>query len=263
MKKILLLILCFSIQFNYSQTKPLNKNTYEVKFDSLNQRIDNLKIEINSLKLKEQNSIKNINNLNTDLLFYKVKEDYYAAALAEQTTRFAIIISGILFLFSLISFGTFKFQVQRVKKFTTKNISKLEIEFNDYKEKLSKTSNDLIGAKGNLFTSIAIHFKKEKNYVNAFYYHLLAARAHGEHNENKEVGLESEAKSTKKDKYETSITNLNMSLKCLELAKTEKDKINKNIYNIKETLDSVSVFKNEKVKNLIAKIRILIDDITK
>ena len=69
------------------------------------QNIDSLNIENkNSEKALQNEIISNYEALNDslkeELRTYKVKEDYFAAALSDQSTRFALIISLVFFSFS-------------------------------------------------------------------------------------------------------------------------------------------------------------------
>lgn len=97
MKRIFLLIILFSYVTIYGQK--LNVS------DSL--ILANIKLSDNLGKTND--------SLKKELLLYQVKEDYYAAALSDQSTRFSLIVASIVGLFALISFSNFKREVRKLK----------------------------------------------------------------------------------------------------------------------------------------------------
>lgn len=266
MKNIIILFVIFFFGISYSQTKIIKKNITEnnLKIERLYQNIDSLKIKIKDQNLINTNSLNEIDTLNKDLLFYKVKEDYYATAISEQSTRFAIIVSGILALFIFISFRSFKYgvskntentkktektkkQIQKIEK-EKKELQKIEQEFIDFKNKLLETSDKLYGGRGNLYTSVSMYFESKKNYHHAFEYQILAAKSHGIHSENN---------SLKDKEYRACIVNLNLSLEHLKKESINKEYLIKINSKTKETLDELNSLQSDKVKGLIAEIRIL------
>jgi hypothetical protein len=266
MKNIIILFVIFFFGISYSQTKIIKKNITEsnLKIERLYQNIDSLKIKIKDQNEINTNSLNEIDTLNKDLLFYKVKEDFYAKAISEQSKRFAIIVSGILALFIFISFRSFKYgvskntentkktektkkQIQKIEK-EKKELQKIEQEFIDFKNKLLETSDKLYGGRGNLYTSVSMYFESKKNYHHAFEYQILAAKSHGIHSENNSL----------KDKdYRACIVNLNLSLEHLKKESINKEYLIKINSKTKETLDELNSLQSDKVKNLIAEIRIL------
>jgi len=263
MKNIIILFVIFFFGISYSQTKIIKKNITEnnLKIERLYQNIDSLKIKIKDQNLINTNSLNKIDTLNKDLLFYKVKEDYYATAISEQSTRFAIILSGILALFIFISFRSFKYgiskntentektkkQIQKIEQ-EKKQIQKIEQEFIDFKNKLLETSDKLYGGRGNLYSSVSMYFESKKNYHHAFEYQILAAKSHGIHSENN---------SLKDKEYRACIVNLNLSLEHLKKESINKEYLIKINSKTKETLDELNSLQSDKVKGLIAEIRIL------
>ena len=270
MKNIIILFVIFFFGISYSQTKIIKKNITEsnLKIERLYQNIDSLKIKIKDQNLINTNSLNEIDTLNKDLLFYKVKEDYYATAISEQSTRFAIIVSGILALFIFISFRSFKYgvskntektkkqiqktkqekkQIQKIEQ-EKKELQKIEQEFIDFKNKLLETSDKLYGSRGNLYTSVSMYFESKKNYHHAFEYQILAAKSHGIHSENN---------SLKDKEYRACIVNLNLSLEHLKKESINKEYLIKINSKTKETLDELNSLQSDKVKGLIAEIRIL------
>ncbi|MGK0326546.1 MAG: hypothetical protein ACJA1D_001901, partial [Polaribacter sp.] len=250
MKIIITLFVIFFFGISYSQTKIIKKNITErnLKIERLYQNIDSLKIKIKDQNLINTNSFNEIDTLNKDLLFYKVKEDYYATVISEQSTRFAIIVSGILALFIFISFKSFKYGVSKNTENTKKKIQKIEEEFIEFKDELSETSDKLHGGRGNLYTSVSMYFESKKNYHHAFEYQILAAKSHGIHSENN---------SLKDKEYRVCIVNLNLSLGHLKKESINTEYLIKINGKTKETLDELNSLKSDKVKDLIAEIRIL------
>ena len=257
MKKFIIIIIFFTFSINYSQTKILKKNINElnIKIENLNLNIDTLKSNIKKQKLATEKLRTKITFQDKDLLFYKVKEDYYATAISEQSTRFALIISAILALFTFISFKSFKSEVSKIKKRTEKQIKKVETEFIEYKDKLTETSNDLTRAKGNIYASIAVYFRDNKSYESAFRYQLLSAKEHGFHKENNTLKDKSE-----ETDYKTCIANLKLSLKHLNQTTIKLEQLTEDLDKTKGIIDSLSTLENEEVKNLTAKIRILLNE---
>lgn len=235
--------------------------------NNINKKIDSI-TNIQNILLKKQNSFENSleqsksvsDSLKRELLFYKVKEDFYATALSDQSTRFTLIISGILALFALLSFGAFKYEVSKIRESTEKRILKYESKVNKYKIQLKETTNQLIGAKGNLFTSIATSFEKEKSYVSAFRYFIFAARAHGEFNKNRK--LKEFEQEVIGNKYRTAISNLHFAKKCLLKISTKEQKIDlkSKIVLLEESIDIMNNFSDTDIKHLISEIRIGIKD---
>lgn len=248
MKNILsLLLLLFSTNF-HSQTnkldsKNINDSLYETKINN----------NENLLKFKSD-------SLNKELLYYKIKEDYYSTALSDQGNRFTLIVSGILVLFTLVSFGAFKYEISNIKKETNHKLKVHKDEINNYKKKLSKTITELKSAKGNLNTSIALHFEKEEKYGQAFIFYIGASVGHGhlykEKKKKKQLGYD------EKKRFKTCIANLNLALKNLKLIENPKENeaINNSLDSIKKNIDKIYRFDNEDVKNLISQIRTLLNN---
>lgn len=249
MKKISLLIfLIFSISILSQNEIKTNKNITD---------------NINSLETQYEKRIKDLDkyyklksdSLNKELLYFKVKEDFYSAALADQGNRFTLILSGILGLFALISFGVFKYEVSQISKKTKKKLNAQKKEFNKYKNELLETNTDLNSTKGNLFTSIAIYFQKEEEFVNAFHYFIVAAKSHGNITDKKK--LETKLETSEEHNYDVCLSNLNLALENLKKIKLDEDKqeLQKKIDKIKKVINIIYNFNNEEVKEVITQIR--------
>lgn len=247
MKKILLIIIIIFPSLINSQNNVL-KNKLEKtnsRLDSLEAKQHEIELPIKELKYSLEQSKLKSDSLKSELLFYKVKEDYYASALSDQSTRFTLIISGILALFAIISFGAFKFEVARIQKESNNKYFELQAKFEKYSTKLSKNKKTLVSATGNLNITIATLFKKEKKHGVAFFYYILGARDHGK-------------ASKKDDKFKVAINNLEYAMDSLKNCKADSFVEFENELNVlSKAFDKISAFKNETVKVLIAEIRVL------
>lgn len=211
---------------------------------------------INDTLLKEKKETFDFksDSLEKELLFYKVKEDFYTAALSDQANRFTLIITGILALFTIISFGAFKYEVLKIREETDLKLKKHKKEIKDYKKQLSETNIELTGAKANLSTSIAKYFEKENDHVSAFYFYLSAAKSHGERKWTDAIDSEESAK----ESFGVCLTNLDLAVNCLNNITTvkEKTKLKAKLSAVNKLLDLTHNFEDNKVKIVIAKIRI-------
>jgi hypothetical protein len=248
-KKIIILIMLLLTLPNFSQnfkeqnsTKDNNTNQSTIGNDSL------LKNPKETINFKSD-------SLEKELLFYKVKEDFYTAALSDQANRFTLIITGILALFAVISFGAFKYEVLKIREETDFKLKKNKKEIENYKKQLSETNIELTGAKANLSTSIAKYFEKENDHVSAFFYYLSAAKSHGESKWSKNV---SESEEPEKKPFDVCLINLDFAIDCLNKITTtkEKTKLKLKLNSVNKIMDYTHNFDNHKVKKNIAKIRI-------
>ena len=249
-KLILFLILIISISVFSQNNNNLNKQSIKEKIDSLS-----LSKSKQNLKIEKLNNLINSKNdsLEKELLYFKVKEDYYSTALSNQANRFTLIISGILALLALLSFGLFKIEISKIRQETNKKLSKHKKEIKKYKKQLSETNTDLKGAKGNLYTAIAKHFEKENNFVNAFFYYLTAAKNHG-HLPNKNL---TQDKKSEKD-YSVCQSNINLAMDSLKKIKSDDDieSLKLKLESSQKIMDFITNIESEKVKNKIAEVRV-------
>ena len=118
-KLILIILLLFSSITLYCSPKNLDIE--------LRDKIH--KIETSQMKLNKTND-----SLSKELLYYKVKEDYYVTALGAETTRFALIISGLLAIIAIASGLVFwKYIPNKIKEIKAL-INKQENAFLEHKE---------------------------------------------------------------------------------------------------------------------------------
>tara|TARA_R110002049_G_scaffold284809_3_gene465515 strand:+ start:617 stop:1396 length:780 start_codon:yes stop_codon:yes gene_type:complete len=246
----LIFILIFSLSVFSQKNNQIKKYNINDKIDSLNRS------ELNqNLKIEKLNKLVNFktDSLEKELLYFKVKEDYYSTALSDQANRFTLIISGILALLALLSFGLFKNEVSKIRLETDKKLSKHKKEIKKYKKQLLETNTDLKSAKGNLSTAIAKHFEKEKDFAHSFFYYVAAAKGHGE-SANEKANPE-EASETN---YAVCLSNIRLAMDSLDKIELEEDietlKIKPEL--TQTYMDDVSKIENVEVRNKIAEVRV-------
>ncbi|OOG79003.1 hypothetical protein, partial [Flavobacterium sp. A45] len=124
-----------------------------------------------------------------------------------------------------------------------------------YRIDLKETKTELKLAKGNLSTAIALHFEKEKDYVNAFFYFISASKGHGESSEEKKES--NITNNPEKKHYETCITNLNLASKNLKKITTDpdKEKLKTKVDSVKKLMNDIHKLNEDEVKNLVSTIR--------
>jgi hypothetical protein len=238
------------------QNKKLNNQLdfIEKTNDSIINRQNELKSQLDTL-IYELNKSKSINDsINKELTFYRVKEDYYSTALSTQSTRFALIISGVLALFGILSFSFYKIELIRLKKSTKKRIDKQTEKFIEHIDKIEGLDENLNLALGNLNITIALLFLEKKLLIDAFKYYLIGSKHLTDWNISQ---LKPDEKI--EERFKTIISNLRMTEKHLdeiidknygkEEFKDQIDKINK-ILNEHKTNDYIEI------TNLIASIRV-------
>lgn len=156
MKQLYILILFFVFPITFAQTGNEN-NVLEAKIATLSEEIKK------ATKLNE--------SLKEDLLFYKVKEDYYAAALSEQANRFSVIIAICFGLLALASFSWYRLEQRIINSKFQKLSSKIESIQTD----INKNENEINLLSGSFarYTSDQLHHKKE--YYKSFLGYLFEA----------------------------------------------------------------------------------------
>ncbi|GBF22568.1 MULTISPECIES: hypothetical protein [Arenibacter] len=262
MNKTLILLLLFLTSLTVASQNFTSKEQWEI----INKRIDSISIvnenynKINNQAIEQLLLTRsNLDSLEKENLFYRVKEDYYSSALSEQSTRFALIISGILALVALISFTAFRYEIKQIKKFTLKRINSQNKKLDVYKTELSSTQMTLHLTQGNLNTSIGQYYQAKNDYVNAFHFYIVAAKSHGL-SSKLQLSLK-KIKETDENAYAFTITNLNDANLCLlEIVAPEAVGQLKQIEaTIKKDIDFIYAFDNENIKNEISNIRVLLN----
>lgn len=207
----------------------------------------------------------NLNNSNTlndslkrELIYYRAKEDYYVTALNEQSTRFTLIITSVLALFGLLSFGIYKLELNRIKKFTKKKIQAQKEEFVEHIDKINGIDENLNLVMGNLNVSIAIYFAGEESYTKSIEFYLIGAKYL-----TKWKTSISKQEEKEEDKFDKVFINLKYAEDLIDkissgnIEKEEFKEENKKMNNI---LDDFIVDSNPLLTNQIAEIRVKLNE---
>lgn len=239
MKKLIIIIIHLFVVYNINSKntiKDLKTFNAELRSD-----IDYLKNELlirDSIFKKQQ----------LEIIHYKVKEDYYAIALSEQATRFALIITGLLAFVSLASYSWLRFEKKRIYK----KLNKFRAEFNQLKKDHNQLESDIRATTANSYILISNLYKNDNKMVNSFIYMIKAVN----------YGIKS--KNSKSDNNsEPEIGNLKIALHILEQIthnKSQKDKLFKKVDEIKELIESIHGIGNCDVKDLCSQLRTLLID---
>lgn len=181
----------------------------------------NKKLEISNSNEKE---LKKLNDdLKNQVTIYMAKEDYFAAALGDQSNRFVLIVSILVASLALISFSWYKTEQKKING----KFKKFKVEFENLKTENKKVESKLHATSGNAFASIALTAKKDEFHVSALEFYICAARDFYISDTLKE-----------KTNYTTSITNLKFAKTTLEEI-TKKEDLKEKLTNKKE-----NIFKN-------------------
>ncbi len=263
MKKEYLIVLFVFPLILFGQNKNIDQKNKE-----LESTVSEVKLSQDSLKFALRNLTEHIklqrnraDSLEKEILFYRVKDDFYSAALSDQSTRFTLIISGILALLALLSFGAFKLEVARIEKLFKKKHDTHESIIKRYEEQLKRTNNDLLRSKGNIYSSIALNFKKESNFMSCLQYHLLAAKVRSNFLLNRLS--KNKSKSITKGIITNILANLEAGINAIEKIEIgSKDKEALERINVfKKHLNDINKVNSEDVKDLAGEIRLKLNDL--
>lgn len=256
MRKIFTLAFLF-ITISVSSQKTSNdsiKNKSELEVNLLTKKIDSLKKELADIK---KNAIEYNQTLEENIEFYKAKEDYFAAALSDQATRFGLIITGLLAILAFVSYGVFKFEIKQIQKNTKKQLTKQNEKFKEFTERVNLIDKDLKYSQANIFASIGLYFSGKKDYITAIKYHLRSAEYNGYYQKriliNKEI-----KKEEKDDHYQLVLNNLSIADDFLDEIKTqvEKDDLKEDLEYLNKILDEISDLDFDKLKLKVAEFRV-------
>lgn len=192
-------------------------------------------------------------SLQRELLYYKVKEDYYTEALSDQSARFGVIITIALGLTAFLSFAGFKKEVTRLKAESDKKIFELKSDVDASNRQLMVFEVDLRIALGNSYALIAAFEAEREHIIPAFQHYLNAAREHA-YVTTCRTNLGHE------ENYKVCESNLSYALKYLqEISKKPamKHKLRNIDKDLNETLTRLSNIMNDNIVNRTAEIRVL------
>lgn len=204
-----------------------------------------------SIEQSQSQKLDSINrNLKEQLIIYKAKEDYFAAALSDQSNRFILIVTILLALLGLFSFSWYSVEKKKInRKFKSfgEEISKMKKENAALNADLCKTS-------GNAYAVISKTERRSGSYINSFRFAICAAR------EN------TKAKMGNGNDFSIAIVHLNEAKKDFEII--VKDVINvSQVIEIKngvfDDLDIIHMSNAEEIKVLCSEIRVAVSNFTK
>ncbi|SNR34713.1 hypothetical protein [Lutibacter flavus] len=255
MKKILVILLLISPIISISQRGPLTKRIEQLENDikKTNKTQDSILIELNKKSSELTRTTNTKETLEKELLFYRAKEDYFISALNRQESRFAVILTSILAILALLSFGVLRYELAKIKGFTKKKISEQTLKIIEHKDKLKGIDTNLNLALGNINMSIGAHFKQNNDLINSLKYYLIGAKHLGEWKLSKNL-IEK-----KKDPLRLTINNLIAAKQLLDniiIDNSLTEDVNKQIKKLNKLLDNYSIFENQEIIHLIAQIRV-------
>lgn len=240
-KNALLIFTFFISQFSFAYS-----------IDS-NSKKNNDRLE--QIELNQKNSI---DSLKRELLFFKVKEDYYAEALSDQSTRFSLIAGSIIGLFTLISFAGFKIEVAQLKKDYKKQIQLFKDQLLTYQSKTRDHDNSMQSASGRIFTLIAESYNKADLPDIAFDYYLYSTKAHSS---SAKLLIDDNKGDDGQQSLLTAKANMELaleSLKKIPKALLYQTELEKNYEKTMITLNIISKVDHQELVDLCAECRITI-----
>jgi len=195
-------------------------------------------------------------SLNKQIIIYKVKEDFYACALSDQSTKYSLITGSLLALLALISYASFKYEINKIKKdFELKICKHVETDkkiIDKHNEGLARSYVN--GGNSNQIVKESLENKNDligASYYNLFatYNHYLASKEFLNSNAEDNVRIaESEMKLVKNLLGET--------LDIIERLNSDNSYSHEQSLNFRKWLDKMAMSNDESIKDLIAKLRV-------
>lgn len=180
--------------------------------------------------------------LSNELIIYKAKEDYFAAALKDQSTRFAQIVTTLFGLLALMSFSWYKYEKKIINEFEgIKNENQI------LNSRISQTTS-------NGYIMIAFKLKDAESYFNAMEYTLRGIIE----------GIKVGEKLNKKAKI-AARTGLNSSLNDVEkiiINDEQKAKLIDQKSKILKYISSAQKIDDDEIQNKCAMLRLKINKVT-
>ena len=223
----------------------------------------NIQKKINDLSKIIQNRTNLEDSLKRELNFYKMKEDFYTTALSDQGTRFSLIIAGILSLFGLVSWLTYKAELTKLKSEIQKSVGDIDDGFKNFKSNSLFHEKDLKVASANVYA--AIGQLPSLTPADSLYYHLLAANSFWETYKLVKANAPLLSDSKRTSYLSTCISNLGYVAKVTTNLQGDKlnakNKIENNQAEIAKCLDNLLDSKDHSVISLVIKIKADIQEI--
>lgn len=220
--------------------------------ESINRRIDST-LQILEERKSEKDTLNqalHVSNqeLNKQLVQYKAKEDYFASALEEQSTRFALIVSAILGLLGLISFTWYRLEKQKIRK----EIRDVKSDFEELKKDSIRIEADLLSTSADAYSNVALIGKKDGALSFSFEFEIRAA-----------LNKYQSAKLRGYQKSSATVALLKSALKTLRLLSSvneEKPYVLNCKADVIENLNVINKTDDQEIIDLIAEIRILLNE---
>lgn len=186
--------------------------------------------------------------LKNQLVIYMAKEDYFAAALGDQSNRFVLIVSILVALLTIFSFSWYNQEKKRIKA----KFKSLIKEFDVIRKENKNLEIKLLNTSANSYNTISYTAEQNNLPLPAFEFSLYAGR------DNYKADQLS-------DEHEYTITIATLELAITHLKEVIQDKnlketIKQSKTKILEALDEFHKSEHNDIKNCIAEIRILLKD---
>jgi len=171
---LLLSILLYSFsnsQLTFSQdiTKEINDNiSFEDTLKTIKKQIQYFKNQNELLSVK-------VDSLEKELFKLKTKQSFFSNELDEQTVRFSLIVTGLLALIAVVSFGSFRLEVKRVVKETNNIIEKQRQEFEDFKKRMKNNEMKSLMLRADICRINYENYLKTNDKFLAFWFALYTA----------------------------------------------------------------------------------------
>jgi hypothetical protein len=220
----------------------------------LDNSIDNALIEVD-IRAQSQ-----IDSLQKELIYYRVKEDYYSDALAMQTAIFGIIIAILVSGASLISWKYVKYKFIQIKEYTEKQLADVLGEFNIIDRKFDGVTSDLYTSEGNLAVSQGLISNDNKQFHIAFNYYVIGGVAYSRARLIKFGDAEDTATDQNYHSVITSLENAKDIFKSIKTQGKYKDHFKKYFVLMNNEFNSISQVKNQTVIDLLAELRVSVKD---
>jgi hypothetical protein len=242
MRKIFLILLFIGLYLNnYSKEASIDSIRIYSRFNLLEKKIKSLG-KINDSLLKQQ-------------IVYKAKEDYYACALSDQSSKYSLITGILLALLALISYATFKYELIKLEKSFKDEMSDHAIKDKKIIDKyLVGLARSYVNG-GNSNEVVKLIHKDKNDWIGASYFNLFATYNHF-------LASQEFLISNAEDNERISISELKIVKELLNETSELLDKIEEDKFftidqclSFKKWLDKISNSDDEDVKDLTAMIR--------
>jgi len=235
MKKVLLLLFCIT-SIVYGQKQIPGHDTLSAQL-------------IESQKYAQgQDSLNKM--LEQRILEYKMKEDYYSAALGDQATRFSLIVGVIFTLIGAFVVLVFTYENRKLGK----RIRLFETEFKELKNEANRLQADISYSEANIYALIARYHSNNSEHILAMDYSIRSAKYWVIVGPTLDLALVDENNSR-------IIEHLNYASKSLSkllAIPAYKDSLKDFKEVMYRNLDKVATSDSEKVKTEAAKVRVAI-----